>query len=210
MWKSFAINKYICVYIFFLLFNPITNDKEAYFYFTDGSRTWKFSLNDSKNAVAFKEKLKSKKSMRLEFQPSEEEGIVDNTETGWNRLFTCDCSSSEFGFESTGNTEGKFEKYEIIAASAQGIDSLCIVVENRIRDIAGYKIGEIIEGIDDPSELDSIMDEIFVAESGIGPIRNFTFAYSDVKLEESETKEKIAILILMFFTIILLCSCFSF
>jgi len=155
MWKSFAFNKYIWVYIFFCLFNPITNDEKGYLYFTNGSKTWKFTLNDSKNAVALKEKMKSEKSMTLEFEVSNDTEKDDDGNSFIDKLYVIavalNLALSQLVIQK------EFEKYDIVVVSAQGTDALFIVLENKAYDIEGYKIGEIIEGIDEPSDLNYIL-----------------------------------------------------
>ena len=62
---SFTFNKYMCIYIyvFACLFSLATNGQEGYYYLSDGKKTWKFVLNDSKNAKILAEKIKSNNPM---------------------------------------------------------------------------------------------------------------------------------------------------
>ena len=112
-------------------------------------------MNDSKNAVALKEKMKSEKSMTLEFEVSNDTEKDDDGNSFIDKLYVIavalNLALSQLVIQK------EFEKYDIVVVSAQGTDALFIVLENKAYDIEGYKIGEIIEGIDEPSDLNYIL-----------------------------------------------------
>ena len=99
------------MYIFFCLFNPTINDQEGDLYFTNVSKTWKISLNEK--ADAFREKLKNKKTMELGFQLNRDDNDITFVHSG---------NSNDLGLESTGDSQGKFEKYDLLVLPSRELN----------------------------------------------------------------------------------------
>ena len=135
---------------------------------TNGEKTWKFTLNNTPNGVKFYEELASQKAMEINFQ------VV---KSGNEKFFYS--SGTAFGFEpaSTNPDSNSLKKYKISVDSTSANEFIYIWVEYVEAQYGGNEIGEIIEGIDELSELDSYFDQIYAEGAKV------TFIFN---LEESE------------------------
>ena len=144
---------------------------------TSGDKTWKFTLEDSKNADIFYEKLKNQKTIEVTFYAYDESGTY--------KVFLD--TDPSFGFVVSDSASSGWDKNYIIIGGLEkeGEKILGIVVQNDgDSSKKGFKIGEIVKGMAEPSELDSLFEQTD-SETGV----KFTFSY------EPEESSVIAIVI---------------
>ena len=150
MSKMLSFNKYIYIHIYiFFCFINLTNQETEILSITIKDKTWKFTVNNSKNAATLYHKLKSKEKMNLQFSVVK---VNNEKSLYWE--------GTSLSFEPSGDSEVSYEKYHIYAGqSKDGKDVLYIILDPQSSAVGCYDIGEITDGIDNPFELDDLFDK---------------------------------------------------
>ena len=185
MSKHFLSAKiYIYISLIACLMTLTINDQEGNFLLTGFEKKWKFKLNDEQNAKILADKLKTKKEIPLVFL------LKDETINGERDAYCFNRTSNYFNFKTSEN-EAKFQPYDIIAVNDEGLDFLIIILENKHDSYKGIKIGQLINGANDPSELnDPVKNKIAQDEANRIDISKETIILSYLKEDKSDEVEK--------------------
>ena len=154
------------------------NDQERNFLLTGFEKKWKLKLNDEQNAKILADKLKSEKEIPLTFV------LSDDTTNGERDAYCTNRTDHYFNFEPT-NNNAKFQPYDIITNSDTNSDFIVIILQNEHGNNDGIKIGQLINGANDPSDLNSaLIGKLANFGDGI-PMETFILSY----LDEDESDE---------------------
>ena len=160
------------------------NDQEGNFLLTGFEKKWKFKLNDEQNAKILADKLKTKKEIPLVFL------LKDETINGERDAYCVNRTEHYFNFEPT-NNKAKFQPYDIITNNISNNDFIYIFLQNENSVNSGIKIGQLINGANDPSELnDPVKNKIAQDEANRIDISKETIILSYLKEDESDEVEK--------------------
>ena len=154
--------------------NPTSRAQKGKFSMTSGDKTWKFTLDDSENAVIFAEKLKNQKTIELTLAAFEQKrnGEIED------QYFA---SEASFGFVGNPSDTPWNKEYFISATDLGGREFFSIILKTKDDEMKFDKIGEIVEGMNEPSDLTSLFEQ-----KGNGNSVEFTFSYE----EETEESNK--------------------
>ena len=154
------------------------NDQEGNFLLTGFEKKWKLKLNDEQNAKILADKLKSEKEIPLTFV------LSDDTTNGERDAYCTNRTDHYFNFEPT-NNNAKFQPYDIITNSDTNSDFIVIILQNEHGSNDGIKIGQLINGANDPSDLNSAVIGKLANFGGGIPMETFILSY----LDEDESDE---------------------
>lgn len=164
---------YIYISLIACLMTLAINDQEGNFLLTGFEKKWKFILNDEQNAKILADKLKSEKEIPLTFM------LVDKTFSGERDVQCVNQTVHYFNFESS-NNKTKFQPYDIIANSNPIGDFIVIFLQNEHYNNDGIKIGKLINGANDPSDLNSaVIGKLAQWDGESSPMETFILSYSD-------------------------------
>ena len=155
------------------------NDQEGNFLLTGFEKKWKFKLNDEQNAKILADKLKSEKEIPLTFVLSD-----DTSGDGKREAYCTNLTDHYFNFEPA-NNNANFQPYYIDAWSESNNDQIFIYLENKDDVPSGIKIGQLINGANDPSDLNSAVIGKLANFGGGIPMETFILSY----LDEDESDE---------------------
>ena len=156
------------------------NDQKGNFLLTGFEKKWKFTLNDEPNAKLLADYLKSEKEIPFEFV------LFQDTNDGKRDAWCINRPDHDFNFE-TDNNYTYFQPYDIITVRETDIntDYILIILQNEYIDNSGIKIGQLINGANDPSDLNSAVIGKLANFGGGIPMETFILSY----LDEDESDE---------------------
>ena len=149
------------------------NDQEGNFLLTGFEKKWKVILNDEQNAKLLADKLKSEKEIPIIF-----ELVAITYGDGKREAYCTNLTDHYFNFESANNI-ANFQPYDIIANSNPIGDFIVIFLQNEHFNNNGIKIGKLINGANDPSDLNSAVIDKIANMKGQIPFETFILSYSD-------------------------------
>ena len=159
------------------------NDQEGNFLLTGFEKKWKFILNDEPNAKLLADKLKSEKEIPIIFVL-----VAATSGDGKREAYCTNLTDHYFNFESANNI-ANFQPYDIAAWSESNNDQIFIYLENKDDVPSGIKIGQLINGANDPSDLNSaVIGKLAQWDGESDPMETFILSYSDE--DESDEVEK--------------------
>ena len=110
--------------------------------------------------------------------------LSDDTTNGERDAFCTNRTSHYFNFEPA-NNDAKFQPYDIITNSDTNSDFIVIILQNEHGSNGGIKIGQLINGANDPSDLNSAVIGKLANFGGGIPMETFILSY----LDEDESDE---------------------
>ena len=164
---------YIYISLIACLMTLAINDQEGNFLLTGFEKKWKVILNDEQNAKLLADKLKSEKEIPIIF-----ELVAITYGAGKREAYCTNLTDHYFNFESANNI-ANFQPYDIAAWSESNNDQIFIYLENKDDVPSGIKIGQLINGANDPSDLNSAVIDKIANMKGQIPFETFILSYSD-------------------------------